>query len=200
MSAFWCALQQFTYSLCRCAQLLTLVSISVERFRAIAFPLQTEKTKARIRLWIFSIWVCGVILAILSLTLSKQVVFYMMCRRRAHEYLHGGAYLDPFGVYVLVPFWSCCLTLIIVHYVRIFIVVRKHSKKVFDGGIQLKPSLGKHIWDFDVAAPRTVPTKQSTRKPAPRNAQSSLCPKPAHCVWLATPRTSRGREVNIHRF
>lgn len=142
-----CTLQQFTYALCSCVQLLTLVSISVERFQAIAFPFQTERRKARVRLWILSIWACGLVLATISLTLSKKAIFYMLCRPhiggRGDERLR---YWDPFGPYVLVPVWVLSLTVIVFHYVRIFKVVREHRKKVFNHGIELRPTVSGDIW------------------------------------------------------
>ncbi|KAM9350980.1 5-hydroxytryptamine receptor 2B-like [Symphorus nematophorus] len=151
-----CTLQQFTYALCSCVQLLTLVSISVERFQAIAFPFQTERRKARVRVWILSIWACGLILAVISLTLAKEALFYMLCRPHTNEH----PYWDPFGPYVLVPVWGLSLTVIVVHYVRIFKVVRKHRKKVFNRGVQLRPTVSGHVWDWLsvlASAPRTAP-------------------------------------------
>ncbi|XP_029292404.1 5-hydroxytryptamine receptor 1-like [Cottoperca gobio] len=154
-----CTLQQFTYALCSCVQLLTLVSISVERFQAIAFPFQTERRKARVRLWILSIWACGFILAVISLTLSKKALFYMLCRPHLGD--HGDErtqYSDPFGPYVLVPVWGLSLTVIVIHYVRIYKVVRKHRKKVFSRGVQLRPTVSKHVWlNVPASAPWTAP-------------------------------------------
>lgn len=156
-----CTLQQFTYALCSCVQLLTLVSISVERFQAIAFPFQTERRKARVSLWILSIWACGLILAIISLTLSKKALFYMLCR--PHLGGHGDErlqYSDPFGPYVLVPVWVLSLTVIVIHYVRIFNVVRRHRKKVFSQEVQLRATVSEHVCgcvSVNASAPRTAP-------------------------------------------
>ncbi|KAA8590980.1 hypothetical protein FQN60_001923 [Etheostoma spectabile] len=155
-----CTLQQFTYALCSCVQLLTLVSISVERFQAIAFPFQTERRKARVSLWILSIWACGLILAITSLTLSKKALFYMLCRPHLGD--HGDErlqYSDPFGPYVLVPVWVLCLTVIVIHYVRIFNVVRQHRKKVFSREVQLRPAVSGQVCgcpSVNASAPRTA--------------------------------------------
>ncbi|XP_038867484.1 D(4) dopamine receptor-like [Salvelinus namaycush] len=132
--------QQFTYALCSCVQLLTLVSISIERVQAIAFPFHNKKTKARIQVWILAIWAFGLLLA--------------MCRR------HVDKHADRFGAYILVPVWGCSLTLIVIHYVRIFKVVRQHGNKVSDRGIQLRPSVSRHIWSWQnsvVSAPRIAP-------------------------------------------
>lgn len=165
-----CTLQQFTYALCSCVQLLTLVSISVERFQAIAFPFQTEGRKARIRLWVLSIWTCGLVLAVVSLTLSKKALFHMLCRQ--HIWWHrdeDSQSADLLGAYVLVPVWGLSLTLIVIHYVRIFKVVRHHSKKVFDSGIQLRPTVAGHVWNWlsnPASAPRTAPPSSLKSLPA----------------------------------
>ncbi|XP_076022829.1 neuropeptides capa receptor-like [Genypterus blacodes] len=143
-SAPLCALQQFTYALCSCVQLLTLVSISVERYQAIAFPFHTEGRKTRIRLWLLSIWACGLVLGAVSLTLPDEALFYMLCRQHVRGQ-HPG-YVDPFGTYVLVPVWCVSLTVIVIHYVRIFKVVREHRKKVFDRGIQLRSTAAGSGW------------------------------------------------------
>ncbi|XP_068996208.1 D(3) dopamine receptor-like [Embiotoca jacksoni] len=152
-----CALQQFTYALCSCVQLLTLVSISVERFQAIAFPFQTERRKVRVRLWIMSIWVCGLILAVISLTLSKKTRFYMLCRPyvggRGDDPLRPS---DPFGPYVLVPVWGLSMTVIVIHYVRIFKVVKQHRRKVFNRGVQLRPTVSEHVRGW-LSAPTSAP-------------------------------------------
>lgn len=155
-----CALQQFTFALCSCAQLLTLVSISVERFQAIAFPFQTQKRRVRVRLWILSIWACGLILAVISLTLSENALFYTLCRPHAGD--HGADRLrgwDPFGAYVLVPLWGLCLCVIVVHYARIFKVVRQQRKKVFNRGIELGPTVSGDLWGLmgdPTSAPRAA--------------------------------------------
>lgn len=165
-----CTLQQFTYALCSCVQLLTLVSISVERFQAIAFPFQTQRRKARVRLWILSIWVCGLILAVVSLTLSKKALFYMLCRPHvgvhSQERLRG---VDPFGPYVLVPVWGLSLTVIVIHYMRIFQVVRQHRRKVVSRGVDPRPKVSADIWGLlgdSAPEPRTAPPDSFTCQPA----------------------------------
>ncbi|XP_029361328.1 5-hydroxytryptamine receptor 1-like [Echeneis naucrates] len=177
-----CALQQFTYALCSCVQLLTLVSISVERFQAIAFPFQTGRRRARVRLWILSIWACGLGLAVISLTLSKKVLLYMLCRPHIGEY--GGEedlrYSDPFGPFVLVPVWGLSLTLIVVHYVRIFMVVRQHRKKLFNRGVQLRTTVSGQVWDWlSVPADPAAGTgpRDSFRSLPPVGSSSPLPPR-----------------------
>lgn len=178
-----CTLQQFTYALCSCVQLLTLVSISVERFQAIAFPFQTERRKARVRLWILSIWACGFILAIISLTLSEKAIFYMLCRphigSRGDERLQ---YWDPFGPYVLVPVWGLSLTVIVIHYARIFKVVRQHRRKVFSHGIELRPTGSEDMWGL-LSDPASAPL---TGAPPPRRTVLLVAEAGAPCAGSST--------------
>lgn len=149
-----CTLQQFTYALCCCVQLLTLAGISVERFQAIAFPFQTERRKARVRVWIPSIWLCGLILAAVSLTLSSEALFYLLCYPHlvTEERLQ---HPDPFGTYVLVPVWCLSIILIVVHYTRIFKVVRNHRRNVFSRGVQLRSTVSNHVWAW-LSAPQSA--------------------------------------------
>ncbi|XP_075901979.1 D(3) dopamine receptor-like [Nelusetta ayraudi] len=123
-----CALQRFTFALCSGAQLLTLVSISVERFQALAFPFQTQQRRLlRVRLWIPAVWGCGLALAGLSLALAQQGA---LCHTPPRGW-------DGFGACVLVPLWGVSLGVIVVHYGRIFRLVRQHRQKVFDRGVEL---------------------------------------------------------------
>ena len=76
---------------------------------------------------------------------------------------------DPFGAYVLVPVWGSSLTLIVVYYARIFKVVRQHRKRVFDNGVQLRPTT-KQVWrwfSFTAAEPGPAPP------PPPHHRRSS---------------------------
>ncbi|CAL8367989.1 unnamed protein product [Lota lota] len=190
ISVSLCTLQRFSYALCSCVQLLTLVSISVERFQAIAFPFQTERRKSRICMWIPSIWVCGILLAIVSLTLSKQALYCMLCRRYpwGHVPIEHPRYTDPFGAYVLVPVWGFSLTLIVIYYAQIFKVVRQHRKRVFDNGIQLRPT-SKQVWrwfSFATSEPGPAP-----RPPPPQRHSLKLLPAMCRPTSSSTPPASR---------
>ncbi|XP_069489419.1 G-protein coupled receptor 84-like [Ambystoma mexicanum] len=131
-----CTVQQFSYSLSSCVQLLTLVIISAERFQAIAFPFEIEQRTVRIKRWIFMIWVVGFLVPIMSITFAKHTPIYLTCR---HQAINVQDYFDPFGVCILVPIWIVSLALIVLHYMRIFFVVKRHANKIFDSGI-LPPS------------------------------------------------------------
>ncbi|XP_067863782.1 5-hydroxytryptamine receptor 1A-beta-like [Heptranchias perlo] len=124
-----CLLQPFTYSLSSCVQLVTLVVISAERYQAIANPFQTAKRKIRVKVWILMVWSVGFVLSVLSITVTKKTPVYVRCRHRPIE---AQSYIDPFGSYILVPLWIVSLSLIIAHYLRIFVLVRQHSNRIFD--------------------------------------------------------------------
>ncbi|GAA6103771.1 alpha-1B adrenergic receptor-like [Tachysurus ichikawai] len=131
--AVLCRVQQLSYLLCSCAQLLTLAAISVERFQTIAFPFSTEKRKGRIRIWILIIWIFAVTITVSSLLLS-----FPSCRHLNSPKLHA-LHAPSFDAYVLIPIWTLSVVLIAVNYLRIFIVVKQHSNKIFDSGVH--PSL-----------------------------------------------------------
>lgn len=120
-----CRVQQLTYLLCSCAQLLTLATISVERSQTIASPFSTDKRKGRVRIWILIIWIFALTVAVSSLILSADPLSYSMCR-----------HLHSFDAYVLIPIWTLCVILITVNYLRIFVVVKQHSNKILDSGVQ----------------------------------------------------------------
>ncbi|XP_072338022.1 5-hydroxytryptamine receptor 1D-like [Scyliorhinus torazame] len=127
-----CLLQPFTYSLSSCVQLVTLAAISAERYQAIANPFQAAKRKTRVKVWISLIWPLGLILSVFSISLAKDTPVYLRCR---HRLVNAQNYIDPFGSYILVPVWIVSLSLIVVHYLRIFALVRQHSNRIFDDGI-----------------------------------------------------------------
>ncbi|MCI4380726.1 hypothetical protein PGIGA_G00243490 [Pangasianodon gigas] len=129
-----CRVQQLTYLLCSCAQLLTLAAISVERFQTIAFPFSTEKRRGRIRIWILIIWIFAVTVAVSSVILSIDPLSYSTCRHldSPKSFALHADYIDAC---VLIPIWSLCVILIAVNYLRIFVVVKQHSNKIYDSGV-----------------------------------------------------------------
>ncbi|XP_055510835.1 G-protein coupled receptor moody-like [Leucoraja erinacea] len=127
-----CVLQPFAYSLSSCVQLATLVVISVERYQAIAHPFQVTKKKIRIQGWGPIIWSMSFMVSVLSVTLTKKTPAYVRCR---HLSVDPQKYFDPFGTFILVPTWTISLALIVGHYLRIFALVRRHNKRIFDRGM-----------------------------------------------------------------
>ncbi|KAI4897667.1 hypothetical protein NFI96_027621, partial [Prochilodus magdalenae] len=171
-----CSAQQFTFALCSCAQLLSLVAISVERYRAIAFPFRTARRTERTRTWILLVWVVSFFTAFLSLALSEDPQSYMMCR-----HLNSSKFpTDPFGARVLVPVWTLSIIIISVHYLRILFVVRRHASKVFDAGVQPRESLTKpHAGWPSVAgsAPWTAQWEEPGTSPRIEGAVCVLTPR-----------------------
>lgn len=129
-----CRVQQLTYLLCSCAQLLTLVSISVERLQTIAFPFNPEKRRGRIRLWVLFIWFFAGVVAVSSLFLSKDPLSFSTCRHLDSPKLRA-LHEDSFDAYVLIPLWTFSVILIAFNYLRIFLVVKQHCNKIFDSGV-----------------------------------------------------------------
>ncbi|XP_029687647.1 D(4) dopamine receptor-like [Takifugu rubripes] len=139
-----CALQQFTYALCSCVQLLTLVNRAEEGAGASLDPLH-------LGMWF--------ILAGVSLALSREALCRPYVRELGEERL---PYLDLFGPYVLVPVWGLSLMVIVIHYVRIFKVVRRHRRKVVSRGVRPRPVVSAAIWSMlsdSPAASQTAPPR-----------------------------------------
>ncbi|XP_066561046.1 D(2) dopamine receptor A-like [Amia ocellicauda] len=127
-----CDAQAVCFSLSCHVQLLTIVSISAERYQAVARPFKGSQRKRRIQIWIPLTWAVAVLLSPLCLTLARDSPVYMKCRAMPTGVL---ASFDAFGLYVLVPVWFASLTVITGCYGRIFVLVKMHAKKIFDKGI-----------------------------------------------------------------
>ncbi|KAL7884838.1 hypothetical protein AOLI_G00076080 [Acnodon oligacanthus] len=172
-----CPAQQFTFG---------LVAISVERCRAIALPFRTQRRAERTRTWILVVWVVSFLIAILSLSLSEDPQPYMMC-----SHLNSPKpYADPFGAYVLVPVWTVCIVIITFHYLRIFIVVRRHANKVYDMGVQPRASIAKPPlgWpSLAASAPRTASAGQAGAGGS-RWEEPDTPPRILGAVCVLTPR------------
>lgn len=130
-----CHVQQLTYLLCSCAQLLTLAAISVERLQTIAFPFSPKKSRGRIRIWILTIWMFAVAVTVSSLLVSRDPPSYPACHQ-LHSAKLCPLHQDAFDVYVLIPIWTLSIILIAFNYLRIFVVVKQHANKIFDSGVQ----------------------------------------------------------------
>ncbi|KAK9970585.1 hypothetical protein ABG768_026518 [Culter alburnus] len=175
---FTCCLQQFTFSLCSGVQFLTLALISVERFSTITFPF--KKRNEKIGIWILFIWVCGLFIAVLSLTMCDNSC-YVTCQ---HLQRSPGSRADPFTVYVLLPVWGLSLILIIIHYFLIFSVVKQHTNKITDTGVQFKPYFGRHLPRWDRVAPSASARLQ---KPDSSSGNQHAAPRIAGAVCILTP-------------
>ncbi|KAM6960658.1 5-hydroxytryptamine receptor 1A-like [Aplochiton taeniatus] len=124
-----CDAQVASFSFSCCIQLLTLACISAERYQAIAHPFQTSQRRTRILVFIALTWTLAILVALLCLKFVKDSPVYVKCTGLKLETLIS---YDTFGLYILVPLWSTCFGVIIGFYARIFLIVRAHSRKIFD--------------------------------------------------------------------
>ncbi|KAL7862895.1 hypothetical protein SRHO_G00118790 [Serrasalmus rhombeus] len=139
-----CSAQLACFSLTCGAQLLTVAGISVERHRAVTKPFEGGggggERRKRVAAWIPFAWAAPALASALCARFARDSPVYARCRGlRAHD-LHM---FDSFGRYVLLPAWCACLAVIAVCYAHIFIVVRAHSRKIFDKGMFLPPGKKK---------------------------------------------------------
>lgn len=132
-----CNAQFASFAITCCVQLLTLASISAERYQAIAHPFQTTERRKRVMIWIPSTWTLAIILSILCLMFAKDSPVYVRCKGLDVEELMA---YDTFGMFILIPLWAVCLVIITGFYGRIFILVKAHSRKIFDKGTVLTVS------------------------------------------------------------
>ncbi|KAL4660321.1 dopamine D2-like receptor [Arapaima gigas] len=131
LGAPFCCMQTVSFSFSCCVQLITLATISAERYHAIAHPFENSHRRQRVMILIAVTWVVSILLSVFSVTMFKDTPVYIECRGMLMDVLPA---YNSFGLYILVPLWSGCLGFITVSYWRIFIVVRSHSKKVRDEG------------------------------------------------------------------
>ncbi|KAK2898651.1 hypothetical protein QQF64_032097 [Cirrhinus molitorella] len=103
-----------------------------------------------------------------------------------------GSSVDPFIVYVLLPVWGLSLILIVIHYFRIFSVVRQHTNKITDTGVQFRPYFGRHLPRWD----RVAPSDNASDHLAPTVNQRAS-PRIAGAVCILTP---AARELGTKRL
>lgn len=138
-----CDVQFVSFSITCCVQLLTLASISAERYQAIAHPFKTAERRKRVTVWIPLTWTVAVAVSVMCLrfAIAKDSLVYARCKGLDVEELPS---YDAFGVYVLVPLWTACLAVIIGFYTRIFLLVKAHNRKIFDKGTVFNPNDKSH--------------------------------------------------------
>ncbi|KAL7885528.1 hypothetical protein AOLI_G00058230 [Acnodon oligacanthus] len=139
-----CSAQLACFSLNCGAQLLTVAGISVERHRAVTRPFEGGggggERRRRVAAWIPFTWAAAALASALCARFARDSPVYSRCRGLRARDLHT---FDSFGRYVLLPAWCACLAVIAVCYGHIFMVVRAHSRKIFDKGAFLPPGTRK---------------------------------------------------------
>lgn len=127
-----CDAQMASFSFSCCVQLSTLACISAERYQAIAKPFEAKQRKKRIRMLIPLTWTVAILVAALCQIFLRDSPVYVRC----HGWPRGtSSSYDTNGLYVLLPLWAACFSLITGFYMRIFALVRSHNRKIFDKGI-----------------------------------------------------------------
>ncbi|KAJ4937484.1 hypothetical protein JOQ06_002119 [Pogonophryne albipinna] len=126
-----CDTQVTFFSFSCCIQLLTLASISAERYQAIARPFTTTQRRRRIMVLIPLMWTLAILVAAFCLILMKDSPVHERCTGLSME---TSSSYDTFGLYMLFPLWAVCISVIIGFYTSIFLLVRTHNRKIFDKG------------------------------------------------------------------
>lgn len=129
-----CDTQVASFSFSCCIQLLTLACISAERYQAIAQPFKTSQRRKRIMVLIPLTWTLAILVTVFCLIFVRDSVVHVRCQGSQRETLSS---YDTFGLYMLLPLWAICFSVIIGFYARIFTLVRSHNRKIFDKGTSL---------------------------------------------------------------
>ncbi|XP_061106645.1 D(3) dopamine receptor-like [Conger conger] len=135
--ALLCDAQMVSFSLGCCVQLLTLASISAERYQAVANPFQHKQRRIRIIVWIPLTWTVGLVLTAFCMSRPRDAPIYLKCNGIGLD--KDSLPNDTFGRYILIPVWSGCFFVIIGFYGRIYWIVKTHNKKIFDKGVLPPP-------------------------------------------------------------
>lgn len=131
MDELICNAQVASFSFSCCLQLLTLACISAERYQAIAQPFKTSQRRKRIIVLIPLTWTLAILVAVICLAFVRDSPVYVKCQGSQWETISS---YDTFGVYILIPLWTSCFGVITGFYASIFMLVRAHSRKIFDNG------------------------------------------------------------------
>jgi len=126
-----CDAQMASFSFSCCIQLLTLACISAERYQAIAQPFKASQRKRRIMVLIPLTWSLAILVAVFCLIFFKDSPVYLRCQGSQRGTMFS---YDTIGLYMLLPLWAACFTIIIGFYARIFALLRSHNRKIFDEG------------------------------------------------------------------
>ncbi|XP_067356234.1 probable G-protein coupled receptor No18 [Channa argus] len=131
VDTYICDIQVASFSFSCCIQLLTLACISAERYQAIAQPFKTSQRRKRIIVLIPLTWTLSILAAAFCFISLKDSPVNVRCKGSQRETLSS---YDTFGLFMLLPLWAACFSIIIGFYARIFTLVRSHNRKVFDKG------------------------------------------------------------------
>ncbi|KAK7938643.1 hypothetical protein WMY93_001969 [Mugilogobius chulae] len=133
VKSFICDAQVVSFSFSCCIQMLTLACISAERYQAISHPFKTAQGRKRVTVLILLMWIVAILVAVSCLAFLKDSPVYVRCKE-VNNGTEPKSY-DTYGLYMVLPLWLACFSVIIAFYARIFILIRAHNRKIFDKGI-----------------------------------------------------------------
>lgn len=141
-----CDTQVASFSFSCFIQLLTLACISAERYQAIAQPFKKRERRKRIMFLIPVTWTLAIGLTVFCLLFVKDSLVNVRCQGSQGGPLSS---YDTFGLYMLLPLWATCFSVITGFYARIFFLVRSHNRKIFDKGSSLVPKKDQTVNTHD---------------------------------------------------
>ncbi|XP_075327304.1 D(2) dopamine receptor-like [Odontesthes bonariensis] len=158
-----CDTQMASFSFSCCIQLLTLACISAERYQAIAQPFKASQRKRRIMVLIPLTWSLAILVAVFCLIFFKDSPVYVRCQGSQRGTMLS---YDTIGVYMLLPLWAACFTIIIGFYARIFALLRSHNRKIFDEAKNVNGEEAQAVASLDqVSSPPPVTSNEAIKQP-----------------------------------
>ncbi|CAH1783552.1 unnamed protein product [Owenia fusiformis] len=162
-----CDVYLFVFTLGVTVQLLTLVSISFERYQAISHPFEKKKTLKRVQVSLFAVWIVGILVAMASLVSMPATPFILFCKQTPFQL---SSYYNRYVFYIITPIGIFSLGVIIFFYGKIIVLVNAHVKKtnatlkrkkksrVFpmdaDDAMTVSQANPTHIVEFESAIPK----------------------------------------------
>lgn len=183
-----CDVQVVSFSFSCCVQLLTLACISAERYQAISQPFKNSQRRRRIMVLISLTWIVAIVVALICLVFLKDSPVYVKCQGNREDKTS----YDTFGLYMVLPLWAACFSVIIGFYARIFILVKSHNRKIFDKGLLPVPEKGKaeekqqkveSKREFNTSIAQVETVTQAAPNSSNKDAVPALLtPKPLQCI------------------
>ena len=140
-------------------QLITIASISFERYQALYKPFEKHNVLIRIRISIISSWIVGIMCMILDWTLFQESPTHLLCNASGPECIVRNLSYE-LGIYIFVPLTFLSVCVILVFYGSILYLVQKHVKSTQHtlGGFKKKTSRIAPAKDKDVLVNNFMPS------------------------------------------
>ncbi|XP_072290534.1 D(2) dopamine receptor A-like [Eucyclogobius newberryi] len=172
-----CDMQVVSFSFSCCIQMLTLACISAERYQAISQPFKTAQRRKRVMVFIPLTWIVAIAVALICLVFLKDSPVYVKCKGVGKETLQVS--YDTYGLYMVLPLWAACFSIIIGFYARIFILIRSHNRKIFDKGIIRQKA---YKTELKVIQVEPTGTQAAQKSPSKDTVPALLTPSLPQCV------------------